>query len=346
MSKIAVHSLPLVDVIKDFAEAFTTTYTENCGEYHLDLPPHIGEGHIKGISFDGGFGLILYKCTFLEDMEFKFVVDEIHPLKFLYCLKGELEHFFQNSETSNTIEQYQSSIVASKNTNGHILHFKANIETQIGSLEINRKIFQKKIECELKSLADELKDLFKDFEASTEFYHDGYFSLEIADLFREIEKFESNDFIRHIYLEGQTYKILTHQIIQYQDDLNDYANRSLLRQSEIALIDKTTAIIETELESLEPVDSLAARVGLNVNKLQQGFKYLYGCTVNEYIQKHRLELAKRLLLSTELNITEIIDMLGLSSKSYFSKIFKQAFALSPSEFKKKNRNERKKNAHT
>ncbi|MFT6050047.1 MAG: hypothetical protein ACI9KI_001786, partial [Patiriisocius sp.] len=40
-------------------------------------------------------------------MEFKFVVDEIHPLKFLYCLKGKLEHFFQNGETINTIEQYQ-----------------------------------------------------------------------------------------------------------------------------------------------------------------------------------------------------------------------------------------------
>jgi AraC-like DNA-binding protein len=338
MSKIEVQSLPLVDVIRDFAEAFKTTYTENCGEYHLDLPSHIGQGYIKGINFDGGFGLIMYKCTFIEDMEVKFVVDEIHPLKFLYCLKGELEHRFQNGQASNTIEQYQSSIVASKNTNGHILHFKANIETQIGSLEINREKFQRKLDCELKSLSDELKSLFRDFEASAEFYHDGYFSLEIADLFRDTEKFEVNDFIRRIYLEGQAYKILTHQIIQYHDDLNDDSNRSLLRQSEIALVDKATAIIETELGSLETVDALAERVGLNVNKLQQGFKYMYGSTVNEYIQKQRLELAKRLLLNTELNISEIADMLGLSSKSYFSKIFKQAFALTPSEFKKKNRN--------
>jgi hypothetical protein len=77
----------------------------------------------------------LYKCTILEDMEFKFVVDEIHPLKFLYCLKGKLEHFFQNGETINTIEQYQIAITTSPNTNGHIVHFKSSLEKQNHALK-------------------------------------------------------------------------------------------------------------------------------------------------------------------------------------------------------------------
>lgn len=333
---IKVQSLPLYEVIRDIADCFGVEYEENCGEYHLTLPKNIGEGFIKGINFDGGFGILIYQCNFHEDIEFQFVVDQVHPLKFLYCLAGKLKHRFQKGIDYNVINQYQSSIVASQETNGHILHFNANTDIQVGSLEIDRSQFQHKIGCELKSLSPELKELFKDQEAHKEFYHNGFYSLQIADLFRKIETFENNDFIRRIFLEGQAYQILTHQIIQYHDDLNDDENRSLLRQSEIELINKAARMIESDIENIETIDAIAEKVGVNVNKLQEGFKYTYNLTVNGFIQKSRLELAKKLLANTDYNISEVVSRVGLSSKSYFSKIFKEEYQMSPSDFKKNN----------
>ncbi|MGJ8667261.1 MAG: helix-turn-helix domain-containing protein [Patiriisocius sp.] len=336
MKKIAVQSLPLFEVITDIAQALDVPYHENCGEYHLDLPPDLGTGYIKGINFDGGFGIIMYKCTFNEDVEFHFVVDDVHPLKFLYCLAGQLDHRFQDGKENNTIEQYQSSIVASKNRNGHILHFKANTNIEIGSLEIDREKFKVKMDCELKNLTPELKNLFRDKEASKQFYHNGYFSLQIADLFRNSESFDSNDFIRRIYLEGKAYQILTHQIIQFHDDIQDDGNRTLLRKSEVNQVNKATTIIEEEINDLDNIEQIAERVGLNINKLQQGFKYLHNSTVNEYIQNCRLDLAKKLLNKTDYNISEIVEKIGLSSKSYFSKVFKERYGIPPSDFRKKN----------
>ena len=72
MKSIQVNSLPLKDVIRDIAKIFQISFSENCGEYILNLPKSVGEGTIRGINFDGGLGLIQYDCLFNEDFEIHF----------------------------------------------------------------------------------------------------------------------------------------------------------------------------------------------------------------------------------------------------------------------------------
>ncbi len=47
-----------------------------------------------------------------------------------------------------------------------------------------------------------------------------------------------------------------------------------------------------------------------------------------------MKLAKDLLLNFDYSISEIVYMVGLSSRSYFSKIFRDQYGTSPSEFRK------------
>ncbi|MGB7394647.1 MAG: AraC family transcriptional regulator [Pricia sp.] len=333
MRSIQVNSLPLKEVIQDIAHAFETNYTENCDEYSLVIPERIGKGSIKGINFDSGLGIIQYNCTFHKALEIQFVVNEIHPLKFLYCIGGTVHHRFGNEDTLHPIEKYQKAIVASMGTNGHVLQFKPNTEVVISSLEIVREQFAKKIACELNTMSDELKNLFKDTTASEAFYHDGFYSLQLADSIQEIEHFEHGDFLRKIFLEGKAYQLLTKQIIDYQDDLKAVDHRSILRQSEVRLIEKAASLLQEELAQSETIEIVAKRVGLNANKLQQGFQHLYHMTVNQFVNHIRLELAKDYLLNTDYSISQIVEELGLTSGSYFSKIFKDKYELTPSKFR-------------
>ena len=64
---------------------------------------------------------------------------------------------------------------------------------------------------------------------------------------------------------------------------------------------------------------------------------MHQTTVNGYIQHRRMLHAKTLLNDTDFNISEIVEKLGLSSKSYFSKIFKETYGISPSEFRQNNK---------
>ena len=108
----------------------------------------------------------------------------------------------------------------------------------------------------------------------------------------------------------------------------------LLRQSEIRQIKSAVAIIEDEIAKLDKIDIIASRVGLNVNKMQEGFQYLFSKTVNAYIQDYRFKKMQELLTNSDLSISEIGDLVGLSSKSYISKVFKDKTGTTPNQFRK------------
>ena len=83
------------------------------------------------------------------------------------------------------------------------------------------------------------------------------------------------------------------------------------------------------------LDMLSAESGLSQAKLQEGFKLLYTRTVTEYIRHVRLEEARDYIRTTEMNISQIVYTIGFSSRSYFSKIFKEKYNITPNQYKKK-----------
>ncbi|PIE49050.1 MAG: hypothetical protein CSA39_04700 [Flavobacteriales bacterium] len=78
---------------------------------------------------------------------------------------------------------------------------------------------------------------------------------------------------------------------------------------------------------------LSSETGLSQVKLQEGFRVLFAKTVTEFIRHVRLENAKHLLDTTDYNISQIVYTIGFSSRSYFSKIFREKYKISPSKYK-------------
>lgn len=335
---IKVASLPLREVISDIARAFHTTSKENFNEHILNLPQNIGKGSIRGITFEGGLAILQYNCTFNEDTEIQFTKTEVHPLKFIYVIAGNLHHRFANKGNIHIVNQFQNAIVASSDGHGHILNFKKNIQTSIFSLEIDRKLFQEKTRLYHDALTPKLKRLFQDVHADESFYYEGEYMLKMADIFKRIEEFEGSDFLHAIFMESIAYQTLVLQITQYLDDQRDANNRTTLRRTEIHGILKASEYIDNHLGTYKSLPSLTELTGLNGSKLQEGFKYLHNKTVNQYVSDARLEMAKTLLLNSDDSVSEIVYKIGLSSRSHFSRIFKAVYAMQPSEFRKINKN--------
>ena len=72
----------------------------------------------------------------------QFVVDKIHPLKFLYMLNGNMVNRFEGEEEGHSIEQYQHAIVTNVQNKGHILQFSEAEQLSLISIEIDRKNFR------------------------------------------------------------------------------------------------------------------------------------------------------------------------------------------------------------
>ena len=334
MFDLTVRSIPLKEVIADIAKEFHTDYSNYCDEYYLQIPDQYGSGTITAINFKSGLGIIRYDCTFCQETIFKFIINEVHPLKFLFCAAGTFKHKFENSNYEHHIQQYDNAIVASSLHNGHILKFEANKRTKINSLEIIRTEFIESINCELRSLPQALQNLFEDTSALSNFYYKGKYSFKIGELFEDMEDFDKDPFLNRFYLNGKSLEILIHQIIQYIDDLDPDKKRSVLRRSEMKQIEKASKFIQEHIEESLTIEHICDHVGLNKKKLQQGFRILYRMSVNAYMQKVRLDIIVHLLKSTDLSISEIAYRVGINSMSYLSKIFKNKYNLTPKEFRK------------
>jgi len=100
-------------VIIDISKALNVPYPKNGSIYELILHCYIG------VDFEDGLGIIEYDCTFLEDVVFEFSINELHPLKFLFCLEGSFEYNFENKAEWHKIPQYKNTIVASTKFNDH-----------------------------------------------------------------------------------------------------------------------------------------------------------------------------------------------------------------------------------
>ncbi len=334
MHKIISHSIPFKEILNDLSKQLKTNYTQSCEEYIMKIPSKYGSGSIKGINFKEGLGLLIYDCMFNEDVEIHFVVNQIHPLKFLFCEEGGFSHSFENEKTIHHVNVLENIIVASDKNNGHVLKFKAGVRTIINSLEIIRSQYLLRMECEVKSLDNELKKLFMDTDGKRQFYFHGHYSVQMADLFSQLKSSEMNNFMRTIHQHGIAYRLLSVQIMEYYDAQNAAENQSLLKKNEQLLIMKAATLIENNILDFTTVKKLSEQIGLNAAKLQTGFKHIYGVTVNEFVQNRRLDLAKNLIRNTDYTFSEIAYMVGLSSKSYFSKIFKNRYGITPSEIRK------------
>jgi len=66
-------------------------------------------------------------------------------------------------------------------------------------------------------------------------------------------------------------------------------------------------------------------------------KKFYGKTPTEYINELRLNYAKNLLCSTDINITDICYESGFENLSHFYHLFKSRFGASPAVYRKRNR---------
>jgi len=136
-----------------------------------------------------------------------------------------------------------------------------------------------------------------------------------------------------MFLEGKLYEMLVIQIVQYEDDQEDKLPQ-ILRRTDVEKVKQAVELINNNLDKNYSIEFIAKEVGTNVNKLQESFKYMYDLTVNKYMQQVKLEAAKDLLNSSDYNISQIVNMIGLNNRSYFSKIFKEKYNVSPKYFLK------------
>lgn len=83
------------------------------------------------------------------------------------------------------------------------------------------------------------------------------------------------------------------------------------------------------------IDGLALDIGINRNKLNYGFKCMYGVTINEFQEKQRMEMAELLLSTTRKPVKTIASLTHYCTPSRFGVVFKKTYGITPLQYRKK-----------
>jgi YSIRK-targeted surface antigen transcriptional regulator len=81
---------------------------------------------------------------------------------------------------------------------------------------------------------------------------------------------------------------------------------------------------------------LAELSGISSNYLSELFKKEVGIPVIEYIQKERIEEARKLLVLTDASIMDVCVSMNFSDQSYFTKIFRKFTGVTPKQYRDAN----------
>lgn len=298
-------------------------------EYQLVLDNDRVRGVINGVYLQNNLTFLEYDVTFTEDTLLVSHTPTTNPIYFLYCAKGRLRHSFGFEGKKRTLNQFQTGIFSCDPSRDSALLFKKN-EAVKGTVITVATTGETITEGHVDLLREKVLETFKPKEEARTFAYTGSYNLKIADQIQQLEAITQTGIVRNLLVKGIVHTVLALEIEQHEEDINNRNTKcGTLIRNEMEEIKELSDFIRNYPDRRFTIVMLARKSGLSPAKLQEGFKFLHNSTVTNYIRDVRLEYAEKLIKTTDLNISEIVYSVGLTSRSYFSKIFKEKYNCSP-----------------
>jgi len=309
--------------------------TEKWGESVLNIDNDLAKGCMRFFDFNWGVSLVELNLIFFDDVTIVSDTTSHSPLHFTYCLNGYFKHRFKNEENFKTLKQYHSSIYAGgEESLAHVSLYPKDAHIEICNIQIIRSRFLKKRNNNVDHLSHSLNEIFVNPHTKQNFTYYGTIDLKMADHVERIQNRDAEGMIRTLQLEGEVYQLFSKFIEQHKNSENNIKHLVNLSKNELKSIRRQAEKIVAEPSKDYSLSAISKVSAMSQAKLQEGFKFLYAKTVTEYIRHVRLEESRELISNSDLNISEIVYSIGFTSRSYFSKIFKEKYHVTPNDYRK------------
>ena len=185
--------------------------------------------------------------------------------------------------------------------------------------EIKRDEFLNHIIVILLSAKSEIADQIDGISKGADLYIPKPFSLDYL-LTVISSQIRIRDKIHNSYLKGKI------------PELNETeANREVIQ-----FLSRFNTILEKEVSNIDlSVDMLSEKMNMGRSSFYKKFTTITNTSPNIYITKYKLNRSEQLLRELQYSISEVSDMTGFRSASYFTTMFKKEKGITPREFIKK-----------
>jgi len=155
---------------------------------------------------------------------------------------------------------------------------------------------------------------------------------EINSIIQRLGTSPNSNFVDQLVLESKVIELLALQIAQFEQCADHTAHIQVKELVFHKMTEAREILIRDGAERLS-LKALALRVGTNEFNLKRDFKAVFGNTVYGYLNQHKMEQARSLLMENDLSISEIAGVVGYKHATHFTSAFKKYFGYLPNKLK-------------
>lgn len=288
------------------------------------MQKNIAESTFREVPLEKGFFVLKFKNNSDKTEFYNRDIDNSY-IQLHYCVKGNCKfHFNNNSYTFNVLDKHSIFLYNPQQNlpiNLEILP-KTSLVSVLISIEKFHALFSKEASY-IPFLSENNKN--------KKYYDSAEINPNVLLVLQQILTAQSQSSMRDLYIKGKTYELLSLHFDSGENTNEEYCP-FLVDDREVLKIRKAKDIIISRMSEPPSLQDLANEVGLNLKKLKEGFKQIYGDTVYSFLFDYKMDHARKLLESNQYNVNEVGLQVGYSTSSHFIAAFKKKFGTTPKQY--------------
>ena len=284
----------------------------------------IAKGSFLETSIDKGFCVLTYQNN-TNSVEVLERSTDSSFLQFHFCIKGLCDFVFNQGQYKLGVSEAHSLLLYNPQRDLPIyVEIGPNswLVSVVVSIQKFHGLFSKEADY-ISFLNAENKD--------KKYYKDGEISPSMAIVLNQLINYNLNQSIKNLYFRGKTYELLS-LYFNRNEDADIEQCPFLIDEANVIKIRKAKEIIISRMAEPPSLHELSEEIGLNIKKLKEGFKQIYGDSVYSFLLDYKMEIARKLLESGEHNVNEVGLKVGYSASSHFISAFKKKFGSTPKKY--------------
>jgi len=287
-------------------------------------PKNIAKGSFLETSIEKGFTVLTYQNN-NNSIEIVERDIESNIIQFHFCIKGACTFLFNEGRYRLGINEEHSLLLYNPQKDLPI-----NLETNPNSWLVCVVISIQKFHGLFSKEADYISFL-NDDNKDKKYYKDGNITPSMAIVLNQLINYNLNHSVKDLYFRGKAYELLS-LYFNRNEDANVEQCPFLVDETNVLKIRKAKDIVISRMAEPPSLHELSEEIGLNVKKLKEGFKQIYGDSVFSFLFDYKMEISRKLLESGEHNVNEVGIKVGYSSSSHFISAFKKKYGTTPKKY--------------